>query len=305
MRHNPVLLKEIISAMELKQGAIFVDCNLGDGGHSEEVLKKLNGEVKIIGFDLDIEAIERAKSNLECTGLLKTDADHENSKGNFNPIKDNFRNLDKYVQPESADAVLFDLGLSSYELDESNRGFSFKKAEPLSMTFGEAKDAKFTAYDMVNGWDRENLTTIIQSYGEEKFAWRIAGGIVEARQTGKIENTAQLAEIIKKSVPVFYRIGRIHPATKTFQAIRITVNDELGSLEEALPKAFAALKKDGKLLVISYHSLEDRIVKRFMKDLSEKDEGKIETKKPMVPTDEEIRTNPRSRSAKLRIIKKI
>jgi 16S rRNA (cytosine1402-N4)-methyltransferase len=206
---------------------------------------------------------------------------------------------------DNAQAVLFDLGISSYELQESGRGFSFLKEEPLSMMFGTKEDHHFTAYDIINTWDEENIRTIIQAYGEDKFALRIARALVEQREHKPILTTSQLADIVKHAVPSFARFGRIHPATKTFQALRIAVNDELRSIEDALPQAFDILKKGGRLLVISYHSLEDRIAKRFCKRLVAEDKAVELSKKPITPCTEELEKNPRSRSAKLRIIEKL
>jgi 16S rRNA (cytosine1402-N4)-methyltransferase len=321
-RHIPVLLQSVLEQLDLKKGQIFVDCNLGDGGHSEELAKLMDGDITIAGFDLDQDAIARAKANFEMAfkDLQK--------KPNIIFINDNFRNLTKALDEvgvSKADAILYDLGLSSYELEESGRGFSFKKDEPLIMTFsnkrgdeseGEMSDAvvgagedgtdsvQFTAEDIINDWDEENIRTIIESYGEDKFAWKIAKGIVKARELERITSTSKLAEIIKQSVPSFARFGKTHPATKTFQALRIAINDELNALNETLPQAIEKLNAGGRLVVISYHSLEDRIVKNFFKKFEEDEEGKILTKRPIVPTEDETDINPRARSAKMRVFQK-
>ena len=305
-RHVPVLLQSVLEQLDFKKGQVFVDCNLGDGGHSEALAISLDGDVEIIGFDLDQDAIKRASVNFEKAfkDLKKKPIVHF--------INDNFRNLTTALDKEGigqADGILYDLGLSSYELEESGRGFSFRKDEPLIMTFsnpkeGEKNEASFTAEDIINDWDEENIRTIIESYGEDKFAYKIAKGIVRARETGRIKSTSQLADIIKSSVPSFARFGKTHPATKTFQALRIAINDELAALHETLPQAVARLNKGGKLIVISYHSLEDRIVKNAFKKFVEEGKGTILTKRPIVPTEEETGINPRSRSAKMRVFQK-
>ncbi len=324
MRHIPVLLQEVIQGLKVPKGGVYVDCNLGDAGHAEAILKGTEGKITIIGFDLDEDAIKRAKQNIEAISSLN----------NIHLFRKNFRTLMEtlseagiYKGEPVADAILFDLGISSYEIDESGRGFSFQKDEPLSMTFGTSTDHTFTAYDIVNTWDEENIADIIYAYGEDKYSRRIAKAIVQARESlkkqsadkqndkskavqdieegkGGIQTSSELADIIKMSYPSFARFGKIHPATRTFQALRIAVNDELRALEEVLPQALQILKPGGRLAVISFHSLEDRIVKRFFKHMSEEEKVTIVNKKPIVPTEEETRGNPRSRSSKLRIIEK-
>ncbi len=305
MRHTPVLLKQVIDDLAIKKGSIFVDCNLGDGGHSEEVLKRTKGEVTIIGIDLDPEALKRAKDNLQ---------KHESKKqSKIYYCQDNFANianvvreaLEKVTAGSSVDAVLFDLGLSSYELEEGGRGFSFKSEDPLEMTFGVRDKYNFNAADIVNNWSVDQIETIIKSYGEEKFAGRIARKIVETRDGAPIKTAKQLADLIRSTYPSMLRFGRIHPATKTFQALRMAVNDELTTLSQGLEGAVQILKLGGRLAVISYHSLEDRIVKQYFKKVEEEGKVYIITKKPIVPGKEEMKENPRSRSAKLRIIEKI
>lgn len=314
-RHIPVLLQSVLEQLNLKKGGIYVDCNLGDGGHSEEIIKKLDGDVTIIAFDLDQDAIDRAGLNFQkMQSSLKTS---KTPKIIF--VHDNFKNLKKNLddlQVGKVDGILYDLGLSSYELEESGRGFSFRKDEPLIMTFANggavddskdvsASDGQFTAYEIVNSWDEENLRTIIEAYGEEDFAYKIAKRIVQERQNGEIKTSKQLAEIIKGAVPSWRRFAKTHPATKTFQALRIAINDELGALNQTLPQALEKLKNEGRLVVISYHSLEDRIVKNFFKQMQENGDVKILTKRPIVPTDDEIKENPRARSAKERVLEKI
>ncbi len=304
MRHTPVLLKQVIDELAMKEGSIFVDCNLGDGGHSEEVLKRTKGDVTIIGIDLDPEALKRAKNNLEKHASKKQFKIYY-CQDNFSNITDVVREvLEKVTAGSSVDSILFDLGLSSYELEEGGRGFSFKSDDPLEMTFGAKEKYNFNARDIVNLWSVEQIETIIKSYGEEKFSGRVARRIIESREVKPIETAKQLADLIRSTYPSMLRFGRIHPATKTFQALRMAVNDELTTLSQGLEGAIQLLKTNGRLAVISYHSLEDRIVKQYFKKLEEEGIAKSLTKKPIVPDEEEMKDNPRSRSAKLRIIQK-
>jgi len=312
MRHVPVLLQTILENISLEKGASFIDCNLGDGGHSQAVIERLDGDCEIFGFDLDQDAIDRATKNILDSVPAK---EHRFDVSKLHLFRENFRTITKTLEGASfkskdlADAVLFDLGLSSYEIDESGRGFSFKRTERLSMTFSNDNDYSsshtFTAYDVVNNWEEEDIANVIYAYGEDTFARRIAKAIVEKRTAQPISTTTELAETVKAAVPAFVRRGKIHPATKTFQALRIAVNDELRALEDALPQAFEALKPGGKLAVLSYHSLEDRITKYFFKQKADLGAATIVTKRPLTASDEEIQANPRSRSAKLRILKKL
>ncbi|MBI4155608.1 MAG: 16S rRNA (cytosine(1402)-N(4))-methyltransferase RsmH [Candidatus Zambryskibacteria bacterium] len=303
MLHKSVLLHEAIDGLNIKPGDIFVDGTLGGGGHMEEVCLRFGSTVVMIGIDLDSEAITRASARLT------------HFKCPIHYVKGSFRNIDKILNSlgmKQVDKILLDLGISSNQFEESGRGFSFQKDESLIMSFSstDSPQAKFTARDIVNEWDEENIKTILQSYGEEQFAWKIAKAIVERRKIKPIETTFDLVEIVKSATPKFYHHRKIHPATKTFQALRITVNDETESLKEGIRKGFECLKPQGRLAVISFHSLEDRIVKQFFsakggKNKEQQDkEGIIITKKPVTPTEIEISENPRSRSAKLRIIEK-
>ena len=296
MTHIPVLLHEVIDGLALKPGDIFVDGTLGGGGHSEEVLKRFGNRVKIIGIDLDSDAVRRSEERLG------------QSQGDIKFIEGSFRNLNAILDSlniKGVDKILLDLGLSSNQFEESGRGFSFQKNEPLIMSFKkDLKEADLTAKEILNTWDLENIITIIKSYGEEKFAWKIAKAIVERREVKPIETTFDLVEIIKSATPKFYHHRKIHPATKTFQALRITVNDEIESLKEGIRKGFERLNNGGRLAVISFHSLEDRVVKQFFKEKGTEGQAKILTKRPIIPSDEEIGQNPRSRSSKLRIIEK-
>lgn len=288
--HKTVLLNETIEGLNLKPNAVVVDGTFGGGGHSIEVCKRYPG-VRLIAFDQDkkvfTEAGERFKSF------------------NVTFVNDNFRNLDSATK-DGIDGIILDLGLSSDQLENSGRGFSFMRDEPLLMTMKENPSSEdVTAYDVVNNWGEESLADIIYGYGEEKQARRIAKTIVEFRKKQEIKTTFDLVKVIEEAIPAKFRKGRIHFATKTFQAIRIAVNDELGALTEGLEKGFGLLKKGGRMSVISFHSLEDRVVKKFFKAKADEGKGMLVNKKVILASDEEIKSNPRSRSAKLRIIEKI
>ncbi len=295
--HTTVLLKESIDMLELQKGDVIVDGTLGAGGHSEEICSRFGAGVRIFAFDLDSDAIERAR-----TRLSDKDCD-------ISYHQENFKNLDNVLSEEKVsgvDGILLDLGFSSDQLESSGRGISFKNNEPLRMTLKkEISETEFDASDIVNGWDEEDIANIIYGYGEERFARRIAREIVEARERAPIKTTKDLVDIVMNAVPSFYKRGRIHPATKTFQALRIAVNDELENLRTALSKGFEALAFEGRFAVISFHSLEDRIVKNFFRDKARDKEAILITKKPVIPSEEEMRENPRSRSAKLRVIQKL
>lgn len=303
MIHKAVLLHEAIDGLDLKGGDVFVDGTLGGGGHSEEVCHRFGNAVVMIGIDLDPDAISRATARLS------------SKKCNLKTIQGSFRNIDALVGSlgfQKVDKILLDIGLSSNQFEDSGRGFSFQKNEPLVMSFKkDVTPDDLTAREIVNTWDRENIQAILEGYGEERFAWKISKAIVDRREIKPIETTFDLVEIIKSATPKFYHTRKIHPATKTFQALRIAVNDEIESLKEGIRKGFDILNPHGRLAVISFHSLEDRVVKRFFSAKGgknkeqQKKEAIIITKKPIVPTKEEIISNPRSRSAKLRIIEKI
>ncbi len=294
MTHASVLLQEAIDGLAIEPGDIFVDCTLGNGGHAEEVARRFGSEVHIIGIDMDADALDRSRERLARIG----------AKVDF--VQGNFRNIDSLLAGlglASADKILFDLGLSSNQLEESGRGFSFQKDEPLIMTFSKG-DAEINASIVVNEWSQETLETIIRGFGEERYAGRIARGIVEARQEKTIRTTGDLVNIISSVIPSIYRKQKTHFATRTFQAIRIAVNEELTAISEGLKKAFDMLSPKGRIAVISFHSLEDRIVKKYFKEKSVEGKGLILTKKPLMAGEEERKKNPRSRSAKLRLIEK-
>lgn len=299
MKHISVLLKESIDLLEIQPGDVFVDGTLGSAGHSLEVCKRFGTQVTIVGIDADSDALARSEV------LLKQ------AVCRFSLHQGNFTEISKFLADANftqAKRILLDIGVSSNQLEESGRGFSFMKDEPLLMTMKkESVPEDTTAWDIVNRWDEENIVIILRNYGEERFANRIAKAIVAARANfGEegITTTTLLREIIETAVPVSYKRGKIHPATRTFQAIRIAVNDELGSLTKGLHEAFTVLAPGGRLAVISFHSLEDRIVKHTFREFSQADLGLLITKKPIIPTIQEISQNSRARSAKLRVIQK-
>ncbi len=296
--HIPVLLQEVLANLELQEGSIVLDGTIGGGGHALAMMSKIGKEGALIGIDADSAALDRArevfaKAKPECTIHL---------------VQDNFSNLSNVLNTleiDSVNAALFDLGLSSDQLEVSGRGFTFQKDEPLTMTLSDViGDDTLTAEEIVNDWAEENLADIIYGYGGERYSRRIAKGIVQARAESRIMTTEQLVEIIKASVPGHYRHGKTNPATKTFQALRITVNDELGAAKKALNDVMQYLAPRGRVAVITFHSLEDRLVKRLFKQWQEDGLGTIITKKPIAPSSEEVRENKRSRSSKLRVFQK-
>lgn len=304
MNHVSVLLEESITGLNLKKDSIVVDATLGLGGHSEAILKKIKDGF-LYCFEQDEEAIEIASKNLK------------NYK-NFVIIDQNFKNMKSELSKKKVnevDAILFDLGVSSLQLDDEKRGFSFHNKALLDMRMD--KRNKLTAWDVVNEYSLEELSTIFWQYGEEKYSKRIASAIVKERNIKKIDTTIELAEIIKNNVPIKYRQKK-HPARKVFQAIRIEVNDELASFEEALQQALLLLAKQGRLAVITFHSLEDRICSRVFKEVTrlksgleklpiipESEKPKFKTIKKISASSEELINNRRARSAKLRIIERI
>ncbi|MBX4199075.1 16S rRNA (cytosine(1402)-N(4))-methyltransferase RsmH [Candidatus Parcubacteria bacterium] len=294
-RHIPVLLHEVLSNLNLKEGDIFLDGTLGSAGHSAAVAREFGDTVEIIGLDRDVDALARSEAELAPLAA------------NVFLRQSSFRDLDQVLQGlgvGKVNAILLDLGLSSDQLEDSGRGFSFQRDEPLEMTM--EKDSKgITAKEILNNWDEETLELILRGFGEEKYSRKIAREIVMQREEKPFKTTGDLLEAVHAAVPASAKHLRIHPATRTFQAIRIAVNEELTALEEGLVKAFGALVVGGRLAVISFHSLEDRIVKNAFRDLAVEERAKLITKRPIVPTEEEVAENPRSRSAKLRVLEKI
>ena len=272
----------------------MVDATVGGGGHSEEILKNILPGGRLIGIDADREALAIARDRLK------------SFSGSITLINDNFRNIDRILKIQNiknVDAILLDIGISSYQMDDASRGFSIRSDASLDMRMDQSSD--ITAYDVVNKYKEDKLSEIIEKFGQERFHNRIARLIKDARERKRIETTGELAAIVKRAVGYQYRNLKVHPATRTFQAIRIFVNDELGALEEALKSAVFWLKTGGRIVVISFHSLEDRIVKNMFKGYSKLGVLKIITKKPLIPDREEVMNNPRSRSAKLRVAERI
>ncbi|MGB9791738.1 MAG: 16S rRNA (cytosine(1402)-N(4))-methyltransferase RsmH [Thermacetogeniaceae bacterium] len=302
IEHQPVMLKETLEFLAPREGGTYVDCTLGAGGHAKEILSRIGPGGRLIGIDKDREALERARERLAEFGDRVTYV-----AGDFRYLKD----ILKELSIASVDGVLFDLGVSSFQLLDPRRGFSYMFDAPLDMRMDET--IEITAADLVNNLPEEQLASLIWRYGEEKWAKRIASFIVERRKRHPFRTTGELVEVIKAAIPAAARRKGHHPAKRTFQALRIAVNDELNALVEGLRAGVSLLRENGRIVVISFHSLEDRIVKRTFLELASSgicsDAGddsygnrrlRILTKKPLVPTPEEVKMNPRARSAKLR-----
>lgn len=306
--HTPVLLKEIIKNLNIKEDGIYVDGTLGGAGHSSEIAKRLTGG-KLIGIDQDLNALKKSEQVLA-----------PYSK-NVILVHDNYENIDKVLMDlgiPKVDGILLDIGVSSHQLDEESRGFSYNKDAPLDMRMD--RTSGISAWDVVNNYSERELEQIIFDYGEDRWAKRIAEFIVLERSEKPIDTTFELVTAIKKAIPKAVRMEGHHPAKKTFQAIRIEVNRELEVLKNSIEKMVGLLNPGGRLLIITFHSLEDRIVKEHFRELykdcicppelpqcvcEKKREIKIITRKPIIPTEKEISENPRSRSSKLRIAEKI
>ena len=292
-KHVSVLLHESIDSLNLEEGDTFLDGTLGSGGHSAYVLERFGNKVHLIGLDRDPKALKRSEEKLR---ILSS---------HVRLVQESFRHLDRalaLLEVKSVDAILFDLGISSDQLGDPDYGMSFQEDAPLSMSM--SPDSELSAKLIVNTWDEETLELIFRGFGEEKFSRRIAREIVERRESKPFETTFDLVDAVRAATPAASHRGKLHPATRTFQALRIAVNEELTSLEDGLEKGFAALAPNGRFAVISFHSLEDRIVKQFFKQKAESNEAHLITKRPIVPTDAEVVSNPRSRSAKLRVLEK-
>ncbi len=296
--HESVLLKETLTYLNVRRGKKYIDATVGGAGHTAAIIRQ--GGV-VLGIDVDPEAVESAEKSLAAKFKV------QNSK--FKIVRGNFKNIEKIAKENDfypVAGILYDLGLSSYQLEQSGRGFSFQKNEPLDMRADP--ELKVTAADLVNGLGEKELTKLFEKYGEEKYARAVAGAIIRSRWDKPIRNSMELADIVEQ---VVREPRKTHPATKVFQALRIAVNDELNNLQSSLPQAFGLLepassagRPGGRLVVISFHSLEDRIVKNFARGIGE-DGGRILTKKPLTPTEEEVKENPRARSAKLRAIERL
>ncbi|MBY0097777.1 16S rRNA (cytosine(1402)-N(4))-methyltransferase RsmH [Mesobacillus maritimus] len=308
-KHTTVLLEEAVSGLDIKPDGIYVDCTLGGAGHSELILSRLSDNGKLYAFDQDDTAIQNAREKLARFGDRLT------------IIKSNFLHLKRELEQRGVykvDGVLYDLGVSSPQLDNPERGFSYHHDAPLDMRMDQ--DAEVSAYDVVNKWTYEQLVKIFFRYGEEKFSKQIARKIEAAREVQPIKTTGELVELIKDAIPAPARRTGGHPAKRTFQAIRIAVNDELQVFEDSLEQAMEILGEGGRISVITFHSLEDRICKVTMKKASEtpplppglpiipeefKPTVKLITRKPILPSEEELEANNRARSAKLRIAEKL
>ncbi|MEA3463890.1 MAG: 16S rRNA (cytosine(1402)-N(4))-methyltransferase RsmH [Patescibacteria group bacterium] len=309
-QHTPVMLNEVLEYLNPQPDQYFIDCTLGGAGYTIAIAKKIEPKGKVLAIDLDDLAIKNAESQIKRQKLK-----------NIILVNDNFKNLSKiakkYFSNKKINGIVFDLGLSSAQLQDRNRGFSFQKDALIDMAFGQSE---ISTINIINKWKEEELKKIIKEYGEERFAKKIARAIVDYRKIKQIKTIWQLIEVIKSVIPKRYQYGKIHPATRTFQALRIATNNELENLRQVLPQALDLLVSGGMAAVISYHSLEDRIVKHFFKTESRdcicplsypacrcqhKARIKILTKKVIRAGEEEIRNNPRARSAKLRAAEKI
>ncbi|MFA6447623.1 MAG: 16S rRNA (cytosine(1402)-N(4))-methyltransferase RsmH [Patescibacteria group bacterium] len=313
--HRPVMLSESMDALSPHAGGVYLDATLGGAGHSLEILKRAtNIEYGISNIANQPRHSTFSEADIRHSRLLSLDVDPaalaraeklaKEHQGRWIIKESNFRNLKQAAKEagmDCFDGILFDLGLSSDELEDASKGLSFQKDGPLDMRLGpKANDDELTAADIVNRWSLPELIKLLRVFGEETYAVKIAQAMVNRRKVQAFATTLDLAQVIKDAVPPAYRNGRIHPATKTFQALRIAVNDELESLKIALADAYDLLAPGGTLAVISFHSLEDRIVKQTFK----KFQNSSVTKKPILPTEQEIKINPRSRSAKLRAANK-
>lgn len=307
-KHISVLLNESIEALNIKEDGIYVDCTLGGAGHSSEIVKRLSQRGRLIGIDQDTNALKAASDKLK---------DYKN----ITYVHDNFSNIESILEDLNipyVDGILMDLGVSSHQLDVAERGFSYMQNAPLDMRMNQ--DSHFSAYHVINEYEEEKLYKVIRNYGEEKFAKRIASFIVKNREEKPIETTFELVEIIKAAIPAKARREGPHPAKRTFQAIRIEVNQELEILENAIEDSIHHLNKGGRIAVITFHSLEDRIIKNKFREMQDpcicpkefpmcacgrKPEVTVITRKAIEPSPEEVEENPRSRSAKLRAALKI
>lgn len=307
-KHVSVLLNECIDGLDIKPDGIYVDCTLGGAGHSSHIIKKLSENGRLIGIDQDKDALKAAGERLK-------------EYKNVTLVHSNFYNIDSILENlgiEKVDGILMDLGVSSYQLDQGERGFSYMKDAPLDMRMN--REDSLSAYEVVNEYSEDEITRIIRDYGEEKFARRIAKFILARREERPIETTFELVELIKNAIPAKARREGPHPAKRTFQAIRIEVNSELSILNRTIEDGVKRLNVDGRMAIITFHSLEDRIVKIKFKELATecicprefpicicKNTAKIKliSRKPIDPTEKEVEENPRSRSAKLRVVKKL
>lgn len=302
MTHIPVLLNEVMEVLDPKPGGKFIDATINGGGHSRAILDRIlstptessGPEGKLLGIELDLQIYKNALLIFE----------REPYKDHILIINDSYVNLNEIAKQKNftdSDGILFDLGMSSWHIEESGKGFSFMRLEPLDMRY---HDDGLTAADILNNYREENLEYIIREYGGEGFAKRIASEVAKFRKNKLFENTFELVEVIKMAVPFWYRMRRIHPATKTFQALRIEVNQELKNIEKGLEEGLKVIKPGGRIAVISFHSLEDKIIKSKFRQWAKEEKGMIVIKKAIKPTYKEVEKNPKARSAKLRVFQK-
>lgn len=289
MTHETVLLLEAVEALAIRPDSTIVDVTFGAGGHATAILTELGAQGQYIGIDTDQTALRHTL----------------NEQNNVTLVHGNFRDLTTIIgslhSEMKVDGILADLGWRMEQFSGNGRGFSFRHDEPLLMTLGDPEDYSFTARDIVNEWDEHVLADIIFGYGEERFARRIAKRIVETRTATPIETSKQLSDLIVSAYPAAARHGRTHVATKTFQALRIAVNEELTAVEQLIEQGISLLSPQGRLVIITFHSIEDRVVKHAFKAAEAADRGRVVTKKPITASSEELEENPRARSAKLRI----
>ncbi len=294
MEHRPVLLKEVVHNLKPGAGDVVLDATAGGGGHAEELLRKITPGGRLIAVDKDPEAMERTRHRL----MEFADA--------VTCVNDDFRNIEKifgHLGITSIDKALFDLGMSSFQVDDGKRGFSFSKEGDLDMRFDP--DKGISAREIVNKFSSAALADIIKKFGEERYAVLVAKKISSVRGKRRIKTTSELKDIIVDAIGRKYRKQRLHPAIRTFQALRIYVNDEITAAEEGIKKTIDYLAEKGRICVISFHSIEDRLVKNIFRDGAKDRQLKILTKKPIVPEEGEVRSNPRSRSAKLRAAERL
>lgn len=313
MAHIPVLQKEVLEYLDPKPGGNFIDCTIGEGGHTTAILRRNGPGGKLLGIEIDSEICKRLEEQM-AEFLISLDAKQTPRRADSQfpkrliLVNDSYANLKEIVEKLKfgpVHGILLDLGMSSWHLEKSGRGFTFLKEEPLDMRYSVKSQISnlkcqncLTAEKIVNRYPENEIEKILREYGEERFSKRIAKEIIEERKIKPIETTFGLIEVLRRAIPLKYHRQRIHFATRTFQALRIAVNDELNNLKKVLPQIIEILSPGGRIVIISFHSLEDRIVKNFFKEKSQF--IKILTKKPITATKQEIKINPRSRSAKLR-----
>lgn len=294
MSHVPVLLKEVIHYLNPQPNENFIDATIGEAGHTMAILDKNKPNGKVLGIEINPDLFQKLQR-------IENEDSKLNVKERLIVVNDSYANLKEIVRNNNVQpihGIIFDLGICSWQIESSGKGFSYQKDEPLDMRFNPNQD--LTAAEIINFWEIEKIEQILREYGEERYSHRIVVALKEARKKERIVGTQQLVDLLKKTLPKNYDNRRIHFATRVFQALRIAVNKELENVEEGLKQAVQILEPKGKIIVISFHSLEDRIAKRFFKGQEKNNELQILTKKPISPSIEEIKKNPRSRSAKLR-----